>query len=269
MIRAPYIALLALTTIAAAIFMSTAFAAPEDHPPASELTIVGNPPAECYVEVGKQSKAWFEPVEWKLTDGELGDVLKALSKINCRRYLVPKSLLHEKVHVETRLPKMARPALSAEVLSSLARAGFDAIESMPIISRKPAAPEANAMALAPPITDEDYDKAIHCKENKCTILRSLLERLLENTTELATQARIVPSIHDGKPNGFKLYAIRPNAFFGRIGLQNGDTIQMVNGSDLSSPDKALEVYTKLRTVDSVVIEGERRGAPFKLELSIQ
>ena len=48
----------------------------------------------------------------------------------------------------------------------------------------------------------------------CTVDRALVEKLLSNTTMLATAARFVPSIKDGKPNGFKLYAIRPQSIFG-------------------------------------------------------
>ena len=268
MTRAPLIALLAPAAVAS--LCARSLAAPSDHPAAKDLVIVGDPPPECYVEDGKQSKAWFETIHWNLREGELGDVLKALSKIDCRRYLVPKSLLHEKVTLfSVDAAPGARRFVESSVLSKLREAGFQQLESMPLITRKPAAAEADPLAPAPPIPDEELDKAIHCADSGCTITRALADQVLHDGMLLATSARIVPSIHDGKPDGFKLYATRPRSFFGRIGFQNGDTIHTINGMDVSTPDKMLEVYTKARSTKSWVVEGTRRGQPFKLELVVQ
>lgn len=117
--------------------------------------------------------------------------------------------------------------------------------------------------------DIDVGKSITCSGNTCNIERKLVETVLSNTAALATAARFVPSIKDGKPNGFKLYAIRPNSIFGKIGLQNGDTIKAINGLDMSSPDKALEIYTKLRYASHLSVSVERRGENTTLDYSIR
>lgn len=138
----------------------------------------------------------------------------------------------------------------------------------------PSAPQVAAAPPPPPPTPdpsgiEISDKAVTCSGNSCNVERQLVEKLLSNTAALATAARFVPSIKDGKPNGFKLYAIRPNSIFGRIGLQNGDTIKGINGLDMSSPDKALEVYTKLRNASHLSVQVERRGESLTLDYSIR
>ena len=51
-------------------------------------------------------------------------------------------------------------------------------------------------------------------------------------------------------HGFKLYAIRPSSVYAKIGLTNGDTLSAINGLELTTADKALEVYTKLREATS-------------------
>ncbi|HZS39733.1 MAG TPA: type II secretion system protein GspC [Polyangia bacterium] len=132
-----------------------------------------------------------------------------------------------------------------------------------------------AAAAPPPVmasndpADIDPGKAVSCSGNSCNIERQFVEKMLSNTAALATAARFVPSIKDGKPNGFKLYAIRPNSIFGRIGLQNGDTIKAINGMDMSSPDKALEIYTKLRSASHLSVAVERRGENTTLDYSIR
>jgi general secretion pathway protein C len=131
-----------------------------------------------------------------------------------------------------------------------------------------AAPPPPAGGFDPNMGDVDKTK-VNCSGNSCTVQRSLVDSLLQNTTMLATAARFVPSIKDGKPNGFKLYAIRPNSIFGLIGLQNGDTVKSINGLDMSSPDKALEVYTKLRNASHLSVQVERRGENVTLDYSIR
>ena len=101
------------------------------------------------------------------------------------------------------------------------------------------------------------------------IEKSLVEKVLLNPMAVAKGARVVPSMKNGKPDGFKLYAIRPSSAFAKLGLANGDTLQSINGFELTSADKALEVYTKLRDATSLEVEVTRRGKPVTLKYSIR
>ena len=134
-------------------------------------------------------------------------------------------------------------------------------------------PQHEAVAVAPPPAVDssmgDIDKGVNCSGNNCTVDRSLVEKLLQNTTMLATSARFVPSIKDGKPNGFRLYAIRPNSIFAKIGLQNGDTIKGINGNDMTTPDAALALYSKLRNASHLSVQVERRGAMETMDYTIK
>ncbi len=99
--------------------------------------------------------------------------------------------------------------------------------------------------------------------------RSLVDKLLANPMSVARGARIVPSIKNGKSNGFKLYAIRPSSIYAKLGLMNGDTIHAVNGFDLTTPDKALEVYTKVKESSNLSVSVTRRGKSVNLDYNIQ
>lgn len=106
-------------------------------------------------------------------------------------------------------------------------------------------------------------------DNSWDIDRAVVDKVLANPTAVGRGARIVPSIKNGKPNGFKLYAIRPSSVYSKIGLMNGDTIHAVNGFDLTTPDKALEVYTKVRESNNLSVTVTRRGKPVTLKYSIK
>jgi general secretion pathway protein C len=106
-------------------------------------------------------------------------------------------------------------------------------------------------------------------DNTFEVDRALVEKVLANPTAVARGARIVPSVKSGQPNGFKLYAIRPSSVYSKIGLMNGDTVHAVNGFELNSMDKALEVYTKVRESSSLSVSITRRGKPVTLNYSIK
>lgn len=132
----------------------------------------------------------------------------------------------------------------------------------PPAAAEPANPDNDLLAAV--------DKGVKkIDETKFDIDRALVDKILADPTVAARSARIVPSIKDGKPNGFKMYAIRPNSLFAKIGLQNGDTITSINGMDMSSPDKALEVYTKVRSSSSLSVSVIRRGQPVNMDYSIK
>ena len=117
--------------------------------------------------------------------------------------------------------------------------------------------------------DDDVGKGIRSKGGgQYEVDQAEVDKALGNLSSLATQARIVPAFEGGKPIGFKLFSIRPNSLYSKIGIQNGDVISRVNGYEINSPDKALEVYQKLKESKNVSVDLKRRGKPKTLEYSI-
>jgi len=96
-------------------------------------------------------------------------------------------------------------------------------------------------------------------DNEYEVPRNEIDKTLSNLNDVAMQARIVPAFKDGQAQGFKLFSIRPDSIYTKIGIQNGDVIQKINGYELNSPEKALEVYTKLKEANRIDIEYERNG----------
>jgi general secretion pathway protein C len=74
------------------------------------------------------------------------------------------------------------------------------------------------------------------------------------------QARMVPVYKDGVAHGLKLFAIRSDSLYTKVGIQNGDVIKRINGFDLNRPEKALEIYSKLKDSNRIDIEIERNGS---------
>lgn len=104
--------------------------------------------------------------------------------------------------------------------------------------------------------------------NNYEIAQSEIDATLSNLNSIATQARIVPSFKDGQADGFKLFSIRPGSLYSKIGIKNGDVIQRINGYEITSPDKALEIYSKLKDAKGITVDLARRGKPQTLEYAI-
>jgi general secretion pathway protein C len=99
--------------------------------------------------------------------------------------------------------------------------------------------------------------------------RSTLDDVLQNMAQFAKDARLVPSAADGRPIGYKIYAIRKGSLYDTVGLANGDVITGLNGYQLSSPDKALEIYTKIKDADHVTVSVRRQGRPYDVHILLK
>jgi len=140
---------------------------------------------------------------------------------------------------------------------------------------QPAAPAAAPVAAAPAPGPKDplaeaLDKGIKkTGPNSYEVQHSTLDALLGNMGALSKAARILPEMKDGKSAGFRLLSIKPDGPFGKIGLQNGDIISAINGLEMTSPDKALEVYTKLKTANHLSVGLERNGQKITEDYNIR
>ena len=105
-------------------------------------------------------------------------------------------------------------------------------------------------------------------DTRYEIDKAVIDSSLSNLNTLATQARLVPSFKNGVANGFKLFQIQPGSLYSSIGIENGDVITRINGYEINSPDKALEIYQKLRESSHVTLELDRGGQNIKKDYSI-
>jgi general secretion pathway protein C len=122
----------------------------------------------------------------------------------------------------------------------------------------------------PPGVDPDLAKGIQrISATEFNIDRGVVDKILENQAELMRQARIVPEQENGKMVGIRLFGVRPDTLLGVLGMENGDRLQTINGFDMTSPEKALEAYARLRTADQLTVQVNRRGSNTNLDYHIK
>lgn len=132
-----------------------------------------------------------------------------------------------------------------------------------------AAPNLGMTTMPGPVAPGGGEGVKQLSENQYVIAKAEINNALTNLSDLATKARIVPSFKNGVANGFKLFSIVPDSLYSKIGVQNGDVIRKINGYEMNSPDKALEIYQKLRDATRIEIELERRGDTVRKSYSIE
>ena len=139
--------------------------------------------------------------------------------------------------------------------------------SAPVTPAPPDAPEA------PDTTDADVAKLIatikKLDDTHYEVSKATVDAILANPMAVMKGARVVPALKNGKPDGLKLYAIRPSSLFAKLGLTNGDTVQSVNKLPLNNAEDGLELYTKLRSATKLELQLLRRGSPVTVVWTIK
>lgn len=105
--------------------------------------------------------------------------------------------------------------------------------------------------------------------NEFNVRRSTVDRILESQAELMRTTRIMPVEQGGRTVGVQLYGVRGNSLLGRLGMQNGNVLNRINGLDIASPDRALEAYSRLRTSDHLQVSVTRNGQPVNIDFNIR
>ena len=140
--------------------------------------------------------------------------------------------------------------------------------------KPPGAPSASAAPAPPPqpgggVADDIKNGIQKVANNEFNVDRGVVDKILENQAELMRQARIVPEQENGKVVGIRLFGVKPDSLLGELGMENGDRLEKINGFDMTSPEKALEAYARLRTADHLTVSVNRRGQDQNIDYNIK
>ena len=138
----------------------------------------------------------------------------------------------------------------------LDRDGQDEILDLTQPAGSPAGPARAVPAVGrPPAAGDSHIQQI--SESEFAIDKSEVDAALDNMNQLFTQIRAVPHFEGGKSTGFRLFAIRQDSIFDKLGMKNGDIIHSINGNDINDPAKALTLFQELRNERELTVNYER------------
>jgi C-terminal processing protease CtpA/Prc len=106
-------------------------------------------------------------------------------------------------------------------------------------------------------------------EHRYAIAPSALEHALADLRSLSRAVRIAPEVREGKPSGYKLVWVMTDGPIAKLGLRADDVLVSVNGLDITTPDRVLDAYGKLRAARRLVLGLVREGRRSTLEYVIR
>jgi general secretion pathway protein C len=119
------------------------------------------------------------------------------------------------------------------------------------------------------IPEEDGEGIRQTGATSYQIKRKEFDKALSNVTQLMTEAQARPK-KDERDNfiGFEITYIKKGSLFEKIGIKEKDVLTRINAYDLDSPEKALQLFSTLRTAERFTIDLKRDTQPVTLDYSV-
>ena len=120
------------------------------------------------------------------------------------------------------------------------------------------------------LTETEMTEGIdRVNDRNYNLSRSMLNKVLDNAGKIIGIAAVAPKLENGESIGMEIRGIRPDTLLTKIGIQNGDILESINGQSLSNPDAALGAYTTLRTADKFTLSVRRDGQSMMINYNLQ
>ena len=137
----------------------------------------------------------------------------------------------------------------------------------------PAAPPPGASASATPrgpALDPSIARGIErVSAGEYRVDRGVLDRLVEDYATFARGVTATPDKLNGRVVGMRLDGVRAGSVLELLGLENGDRIVTINGTDITEPARALEALGAIRVAPRIDIDLSRRGVVTRVSLDIR
>ena len=120
------------------------------------------------------------------------------------------------------------------------------------------------------LSEEEMSQGIErINDQNFNLSRSMLNKVLDNAGKIIGIAAVAPKLENGQSIGMEIRGVRPDTLLTKIGIQNQDILESINGQPLSNPDAALGAYTTLRTADKFTLSVRRGGQSMMINYNLQ
>jgi general secretion pathway protein C len=143
------------------------------------------------------------------------------------------------------------------------------LETLRLIETKPGGSNSilTPVRATPPLASMGR-KLLEKKFEPNSQVSIMREEIIKNPAKLAELVNAVPAMENGQFLGFRIITKKPHPVFKDLNLQSGDIITQVNGIDISSPQKGLQVLQQLSTAQQVQVTLLRNHETVHLDLSL-
>lgn len=96
-----------------------------------------------------------------------------------------------------------------------------------------------------------------------------VESALSDLNKVMTQARVVPNLVGGKTSGYRMFNIAPGSIYTKLGLQNNDVVERVNGVEIKSPDALYQLFQQVKNESRITLDFNRGGRKESVKIEIR
>jgi len=126
---------------------------------------------------------------------------------------------------------------------------------------------------APPRTDLEACVAKRIEKTgpfEYAVDRGAVDMILDAQTELM-KSRLITEKEGDRVVGVRIVGVRPGSVLATLGIEPNDRLETINGLDVTTPEKMLELYSRLRTaaVDRITVHVTRAGRPLNLDYVVR
>lgn len=119
------------------------------------------------------------------------------------------------------------------------------------------------------ILDEAKDNGISNVGNTFKIKKEVRARMLENISEVLTQARAVKIDNPDGSLAFRMQEIVPGSIYSQLNIQEGDVITGLNGKKITNMAELMNLFGQIDKVDHFELTLNRNGIEQNLEYDFE
>jgi len=82
-------------------------------------------------------------------------------------------------------------------------------------------------------------------------------------------AKASPNLVNGEVKGFVLTRIRPDSVYEKMGFQDGDVVETINGIDLNDAARAIQTLNSLKQENQIELSVKRNGVTTPLKIQVK
>lgn len=82
-------------------------------------------------------------------------------------------------------------------------------------------------------------------------------------------AKASPNLVNGEVKGFVLTRIRPDSVYEKMGFQDGDVVEQINGIDLNDAARAIQTLNALKNENAIELMVKRNGVAVPLKIQVK
>ena len=120
------------------------------------------------------------------------------------------------------------------------------------------------------LSDKYQEEGFERNGGKINVSASFRDKLVNaDLAKVLMQATAEPNMENGVINGFKMSQIDEGSIFAKAGLNNGDIVTSINGSELNNIANSIALLKSLKGTDHIDVDIKRNGSVQKVSIDIR